>query len=615
MPVLRPLPSRPSLEYERKEAKALLRRLRAREPEALARATAQDLSDIRAAHFRLTDAQRIIAREYGFASWPRLVHYFEEVARHQATPRQLHGNPASFDASVRRLLAGHASRRSSAGRALAAYVPRFYGMRADDVFGQQVAEPDARLAVARMNGAPSWEVLMERAEGASKPSPWERDVMRDVAAAMATRDLNALQRIVAAHPELLTPGDHGIATGRTLISMAVLHEQRQGVAAMGAIMDWLATLGFDRQRELNARLCGHMGMTAEEVRDLLDRGADPDWSPPNGIPVLEHALLRYLNGEAVDVLAARTTPRKALWIAAGLGDVAEVSRFLDGRGRPTAEARALRPDFIVAPGLMPALPDPDDEEILMEAFIVAAFNGRTAVLEYMVSRGFPVNSLIHETPVINVAVGNAWVPVVECLVRCGADLDLRGRQPDQSAREIAREMFVQMPDDDARRRVVELCGLVPEQVLAEHAATPVPAPVWHREFREALALAADDAARLGQPDIRPGNLLIGLLRAGGRTLHFLGQAVPIDLPRLRSDLGDRLGPPEERVDRHLPMRPDAQQVVDAAFALAAERRRDAVDGLHLLSALAQAEKSTPAELLTRYGASLSALRRVLADWT
>ena len=31
-PALRPLPPRPSLEYERKEAKALLRRLRAQRP-------------------------------------------------------------------------------------------------------------------------------------------------------------------------------------------------------------------------------------------------------------------------------------------------------------------------------------------------------------------------------------------------------------------------------------------------------------------------------------------------------------------------------------------------------------------------------------------------------
>jgi len=38
MSVVRPLPPRPNLEYEHKEAKALLRRLRAGDPDSLARA-------------------------------------------------------------------------------------------------------------------------------------------------------------------------------------------------------------------------------------------------------------------------------------------------------------------------------------------------------------------------------------------------------------------------------------------------------------------------------------------------------------------------------------------------------------------------------------------------
>ena len=41
MSALRPLPARPNLEFERKEAKALLRRLRAGDPEALERARAR----------------------------------------------------------------------------------------------------------------------------------------------------------------------------------------------------------------------------------------------------------------------------------------------------------------------------------------------------------------------------------------------------------------------------------------------------------------------------------------------------------------------------------------------------------------------------------------------
>jgi len=94
-------------------------------------------------------------------------------------------------------------------------------MRVDDVFAEPITEADARLTVARMNGAPSWDVLAERVEGARSPDPWEGEIMREVSAAMAARDLDALQRIVTAHPDLLTPGTHDVATGRTLIALAV----------------------------------------------------------------------------------------------------------------------------------------------------------------------------------------------------------------------------------------------------------------------------------------------------------------------------------------------------------------------------------------------------------
>src|SRR4029453_2188950 len=82
---VRQLPPRPSLEYERKEAKKLLRQLRAGNATAIAPVRAQwrgdDSRDPSA--LRLADAQLTVAREYGFTSWPRLVSYFETLERHE----------------------------------------------------------------------------------------------------------------------------------------------------------------------------------------------------------------------------------------------------------------------------------------------------------------------------------------------------------------------------------------------------------------------------------------------------------------------------------------------------------------------------------------------------
>ncbi len=616
MSVLRPLPPRPNLEFEHKEAKALLRRLRAGDADALARARARHPAIDASApdRIRLADAQLVVARDYGFASWPRLVRWFGDVDRQQHGQWPMQPNRREhYDATVRGWLAAHRDRRAVVGRALAAYVPRFYGMAVDEVFAAAVTEDDVRLAVARQYGAPSWEVLLERAVDPAAaqrlPNDWD-DPMRDARAAMRAGDLDALRRVVEAHPALLHPPAYWATRGRNLLNAAIGAERERGVEAMRPIVAWLAAQGLDIRLEFDRQLCGRVGTDAEEVRRLLDRGADPNWVAPNGIPVLEHALLRYWDGAAVDVLAARATPRKALWIAAGLGDVDGVRRFLDRDGRPTAAARRIRPDFdaVGGRGFAPSLPDPDDEELLVEAFLVAMLNGRTAVLEYMASRGTPVNSMLYGTPLINIAVGNGWAPVVETLVRCGADLDLRGWNPTQTAREIARQMYAQTPDSPGRRRIAERCGLDPDAILAERDARPAAPPNVHPGVQEALALAGDDAHRLGQRDIRPENVLVGMLALrGGGMLGILG-AGGVDVERFRTDLRDRVRPGEPRPERPaLPLHPDAQAAVQAMVAHATERRRDLVTVYHLLHALVRPGDAPVAALLARYGANATTL--------
>jgi hypothetical protein len=622
MSALRPLPPRPSLEFERKEAKALLRRLRAGDPEAIERARARHpIIDFSAPErIRLADAQLVIAREYGFTSWPRLVRYFRALERQDSSRYSIQSNRRDlYDASVRSLLAQHRERQAGAGHALASYVPRLYGMRMDEVFATAITEAEACLAVARMHGFPSWQVLLERTaeEGRRQPDGWEVDPMRAAAKAMAAGDLDALKHVVDEHPDLLHPSSYDEAHGRTLLNVALGQEEKVGLTVMRPIVEWLVAQGLDLQHELNLRLCGHIHMQTETVRRLLGRGADPNWVAPNGIPVLEHALIRYWNGGAVDLVAERAKPRQALWISAGLGDVDGVRAALDGQGRPTPEARRLRPDFdAVGPGGVPSHPEPGDEEILLEAFFVAMLNGRSAVLEYMVSRGFNVNSLVWGTPVTNIAVGNAMVPMVECLVRCGADLDLRGQRPNKSAREIARDALEHVSGDAERhraaRRVAELCGLDPDAILAERDARPPAPPTINEKVQEALELAGDDAFRRGQSEIGPENLLFGVLRLGGLGLLYFGQVSRMDFERFRADVADRVRHGTERVERpKLTLDADAQAAIQSAIAFATARRRSTMHGLHVLYALIQSEQGPVAELLTRYGSSAAALKAEL----
>ena len=66
----RRLPEQPSLEQLRKQAKELLQAFQSGEPGAIAEVNRFERTRERS--FALNDAQRVIARAYGFASWPKL---------------------------------------------------------------------------------------------------------------------------------------------------------------------------------------------------------------------------------------------------------------------------------------------------------------------------------------------------------------------------------------------------------------------------------------------------------------------------------------------------------------------------------------------------------------
>jgi hypothetical protein len=211
---------------------------------------------------------------------------------------QLHFDPDVYEGKARGLLAEHHERTDWARRAVAAYVPRVYGLSLEEVSAGVLTADEARLAIARIMGAPSWEVLIDRLDAASvtRKHDSEDDPMRHARGAMVDADLDALQRVVKARPELIHPCTEDAATGHTLMGLALWQERIRGADAMRPIMEWLATQGLDRQRALNNRLCGHVHMTPEEVRSLLDQGADANWVAPNGLSVLEHALICYWSG-------------------------------------------------------------------------------------------------------------------------------------------------------------------------------------------------------------------------------------------------------------------------------------------------------------------------------
>ena len=609
---VRPLPSRPSLEFEHKRAKALLRQLRAGDPDALARARVQHpaIDASRPEVIALADAQLIAAREYGFTSWPRLVRYFETLPSEPVPRRDLEDRDG-LDAWVRSLLIEHGERRISAARMLVTYAPRFYGKRVPEAFDAEVTVDDARTVVARQRGYTNWETMLADAAKHGQER-WMEEAMVLAGRAMKAFDLDELGHVIERYPELRTPSPVDTRQNYDIVVKAI-RQERDLPSDDRRLTEWLATHGFDVQRTLNRMLCGHMHISAHKVRHLLDRGADPDWMAPNGRYVLEHALVTYWNAEAVDVLAAHARHPSALWIAAGLGDVDGVARFLDRDGKPTQAAYRSRPDFSVGFAGGAPLPEPDDEEILVEALMVAMLNRRTSVVEYMATHGFPVNSLAWGSTPISFAVGNAFPDLVECLLRCGASLDIVGYRPESTPRQMARDYF--QPNSPDSHRVLELCGGDPAALIVELDARPAPELQLTTRVKKVLEVAGDDAARRQQTEISPENILIGMLRVRHAMPMQVPGAVGIDGERLRALVGDRLLAEDDLIPR-APLLLDAacQAFIGRAVALVREHKMEEVMPHHVLFAMLEPDDGEAARFFSSCGGDVSTLRRMLSSF-
>lgn len=623
---IRSLPPQPSLEFERKRAKVLLRQLRAGEPDALHRARARHAAFRSGAPDRVTlaDAQLIIAREYSFTSWPRLGRYITTIAREAGANRSLSMGQSGdqYEQQVKRTLAMHAHGWAWAGRAFAAYVPRFYGQSIAGVLAAPVTIEDARQVVARERHCSSWEQLLAHSAAMLprvRVDPWERESAPLARARRAIRDhdLVALQDIVRAHPDVLVPSDDQARLGWSLLAAAVDMEPRDGRSDAHAITDWLATHGFDVQLTLNRALfVDRHPWTVADVRWLLERGADPWWLPPSGISALDHAIVSYWNGRAVDVLAQRVTPRNAFWIAAGLGDVAGVRRFFDRRGKLTPAAYRDRPplELMSVPMAIATLPDPDDVEVLAEVAIVAAMNGRAEVLGVLIDMGYPVDHRFWcDMPLTNFAIQHDMDTIMELLIQRGCDLDLKvqGQQP--TPREFVETMMTNSaPGPTARmRRIAQMCGVV---IPASDSAENDQAQRTEYGVELAIGLASEDAVQSGVAVIDDEHLCVALIRMSQEFGLMLLANGHVDLLRLQERLGDRVRAVEMNAPTEtLPLSDHARRTIARARVIAGGHGHAVLSSSHLFTALLEDEAGYAAQLFIAAGGSLTRLRAEFAQ--
>jgi ankyrin repeat protein len=348
----------PNLEQLRKQAKERVRERRE---------AGQDV--------KLADAQFELARELGFASWPKLKAYVERVSLEQ---------PFRADLDY--------------------YEGRAAGTAS--VNGVSVAEGGRDLAAR--HGFSSWRALRRHVEamrsGQEPPTPFVLAYR-----AVEENDRGRLVELLDRFPDLVvqrgTNGNDLLGMAGDLAIVSLLLE-RGADPNRGNDYGWtkLHQAGYGNDCDL-ARL-----MLAAGARvDLFARG-------DGGTPLV--AALFWGHREVAELLGREP---ENLRVAGGLGDL-EMIGALAGTPQAGAHRGFYRPH-----GGFPAWqPSDDPQEVLDEALVWAAKSGRVEALRLLVELGARVDADPYRGTPLAWAAVNGRADAVRTLVELGADLNQRG---------------------------------------------------------------------------------------------------------------------------------------------------------------------------------------------
>ena len=449
----RALPARANLDHLKHEAKALHNAFHEGRDDALARVHAA-LGDVRS--FKLTDAQRVIAREYGFPTWARL------RAQVQAM-RDLDAAIDAFVAAVQNEDAARARQVLDARPAIAGesiHVASALG-RADDVARLLADDPSRIGGRAGKFGADPLLMLCFspfHAESAARDDgliatarlllvagadPNTREAVYGVPALYAVTG----QRSVPAIAKLLLDAGARPTDGESLHHAAErFHEDAlELLVAAGGDLNDNRDAG---NTPLHFLLRWHDIERNERVRKgvlwLLEHGADPNVRCGEERETSLHlaarmgrapAVLRLLLDHGADVGARRADGRTA-WLLAARGGFDEIASLLEQSGavpEPLSPVDSLlavcgRGDVeaarsVASPALIASL---SSEDRMMTPHAASAHRDRCVLA--CLAAGFPVNALDESgATALHHAAIRGQVELVRALLAARPDLTIRDR--------------------------------------------------------------------------------------------------------------------------------------------------------------------------------------------
>jgi hypothetical protein len=412
--MLKTLPARPDLEQLKKQAKDLLQAYKVRQPDALRRVhehhprlSKSPKLEMGTAPLKLSDAQLVIAREYGFESWPKLKDHVDSLSLATVEPLELFKQAFHADdaAMFRKLLARYPEMKAHINAPVAAFdapvITKVHSREMLDVLLEAGADINARSR---------WWAggfgLLDSAEPDLAAYAITRGAALDLHAAARLGMIDEVRRMLAAKPDLVNArgGDgqtplHFAKTveiaecllehGANIDAVDIDHESTPAqymVAERQEVARYLVRRGCRTDLLMAAALGDldlvrqHLDTDPASIRMSVSERYFPKRNPRSGGTIYiwtlgqnntAHAIARKFGHEEVFELLMERSPDELKLAIAG----------------ETGEEQVLKHLLVSRPELMANLPE-DDRRKLADA---AQSNNAKAV-QLMLSHGWPVNA-------------------------------------------------------------------------------------------------------------------------------------------------------------------------------------------------------------------------------
>ena len=330
---------------------------------------------------------------------------------------------AYYQRLMRTLLNAHESGLGWAVHRLRKNLPRFAGVKDEQIRESDISLEEAQLVIAHERGFSRWAELIERAITlGADPTESADETLGAAFEAVRIGDADMLDALLTHDPSIVnamikSPGISEDYT--TLLEYAASVEDIPADARI-RMMRTLIETGARMEKAFWTDNLEAVELFIEAGALRLD-DAPAFWQMKS--------VMLHGSSEAVDYWIERGISPRGFWMAAGAGDFDLLESYFNADGSLKREAKSYRPNLGEIGWFEEKSRSDESQEILEEASCIASLNGRMEVVDFLLERGARLDAM---PP----GLGAVWTPLhfaafrghlstVRLLVDRGVNLNLK----------------------------------------------------------------------------------------------------------------------------------------------------------------------------------------------